>query len=128
MQGQRREESSMLGWFCYRTWFPFKTMRSVLVLSLLLTLLFLALAVLQFALYNGTHEYETLYANHQGCLERTNGNQCENILTIEKDMAPPIAVVYVLQNAYVNHRRYIDSVSPDQLAGICLVRQGRPST
>ncbi len=54
----------MLGWFCYRTWFPFKTMRSVLVLSLLFTLLFLALAVLQFVLYTSTHEHKVLYADY----------------------------------------------------------------
>jgi hypothetical protein len=38
-------------------------------------------------------------------------------LEIEKDMQPPIALVYIVENAYINHRKYIDSVSPDQLAG-----------
>jgi hypothetical protein len=122
MQDQRREDSSWLGWICYRTWYPFKTMRSVLVLSFLFALLFLGLAILQFALYAGTQEHEVIYANHQGCIERTNGKNCETIINIEKDMSPPIAVVYVIQNAYVNHRRYIDSVIPEQLAGICLDR------
>lgn len=103
-------------------------MRSVLILSFLLALLFLALAILQFALYAGTQEHQVIYANHQGCIERTNGTNCESIINIEKDMAPPIAVVYVVQNAYVNHRRYIDSVIPDQLAGIPMDRQERPST
>jgi hypothetical protein len=125
---ESRENRSVLAWFCYRTWYPFSTLRSVLVLAIALGIIFIGLAVLQIALYSGTHEAEVLYANSGGCIERTDGQNCETIIEVTEEMQPPITVLYVLQNAYINHRRYIDSVSPDQLAGPPPPTQARPST
>ena len=81
-QQQSRESRSCLAWFCYRTWYPFKTLRSVLILSVTLGALFIILAIVQLAMYHNTHEYQTMYASNDGCLERTNNEQCETILEI----------------------------------------------
>jgi hypothetical protein len=112
-----RENRGCLSWFFYRTWYPFKTLRSVLILAIILGLLLLGLAILQLAMYSGTREYQLMYASNEGCLDRTSGRQCEGILEVKEDMQPPIALLYVVENAYINHRKYFDSVSPDQLAG-----------
>jgi hypothetical protein len=40
-------------------------------------------------------------------------------------LQPPIAFIYFIQNAYINHRKYIDSFSPEQLAGILLLIIGK---
>ena len=39
-------------------------------------------------------------------------------MEIKENLEPPIAVTYFVQNAYINHRKYVDSVSKDQLMGI----------
>jgi hypothetical protein len=65
---QSRETRSCLAWFCYRTWYPFKTLRSVLVLSSILGAFFIVMAVAQLAMYSKTHEYEVMYASNEGCL------------------------------------------------------------
>lgn len=38
-------------------------------------------------------------------------------MEIKENLEPPIAVTYFVQNAYINHRKYVDSVSKDQLMG-----------
>jgi hypothetical protein len=52
---QGRENNGVLSWFCYKTWYPFKTLRSVLILAIILGVVFIVLAIAQFALYTKTH-------------------------------------------------------------------------
>jgi hypothetical protein len=73
---------------------------------------------MQFYHFMQTNSYGVVYASNEGCLERSDGGKCETIMEIKEDLEPPIAVTYFVQNAYINHRKYVDSVSKDQLMGI----------
>jgi hypothetical protein len=39
-------------------------------------------------------------------------------------MQPPITFLYYIENAYINHRKYLSSYSPDQLQGNILFIEG----
>lgn len=121
------EDRSLLAWFCFKTWFPFKTLRSVLVLSVGLGILFICLAIFQISCYLKSYEFEVIYANNENCIQKSDGQRCQSIIEITQDLQPPIVLLYFIQNAYINHRKYINSVSPGQLAGKVEISQARLS-
>ena len=47
-----------------------------------------------------------------------NGKNCEVTFTVDEDMEAPVYVYYQLDNFYQNHRRYVKSLSFEQLRGI----------
>jgi len=59
-----------------------------------------------------TEEQKSIYLQENG------GFEVDVSLFIEKDMDPPIYVYYELTNYFQNNRRYVRSVSPQQLAGL----------
>lgn len=72
-----------------------------------------------------TDSYGVVYASSEGCLERTDGGKCQTIMEVKEDLQPPIAVTYFVQNAYINHRKYVDSVSVEQLMGTYCTNSGK---
>lgn len=63
---------------------------------------------------------QTDFTNEQKSryLRETGGFNVEVDMRIEKDMNPPIYVYYELTNFFQNNRRYVRSVSPQQMAGV----------
>ena len=41
-------------WLCFKTWYPFSTLRSILFISVLLGVLFLAIALIHFFVYSNS--------------------------------------------------------------------------
>lgn len=122
---RKREDNSALAWFCFKTWKPFRTVRSVMVTSTILGLVLLCLSALQFYHYMQASSYGVVYASNEGCIERSDGGNCETIIEIGENLEPPIVVNYFVQNAYINHRKYVDSVSKDQLMGTYSIKVGK---
>ena len=48
---------------------------------------------------------------------QTVGEECSVEFEVRSEMTHPIYVYYELENFYQNHRRYVQSLSPDQLKG-----------
>mmetsp|Transcript_1833 Transcript_1833/g.4202 ORF Transcript_1833/g.4202 Transcript_1833/m.4202 type:complete len:448 (-) Transcript_1833:187-1530(-) len=63
---------------------------------------------------------QTVFTNDQKSryLRENGGYNVTVDLRIEKDMEPPIYAYYELTNFFQNNRRYVRSVSPQQLAGL----------
>lgn len=117
-----------LTWFCYKVYRPFTTVRTLYLTAFALALLFLLLAVLQISVYSSGFHQKVLYSEGSKCLNRSTDDRCEVALEIKQTLQPPILFMYLIENAYINHRKYIDSVSADQLAGTPPPTQARPST
>lgn len=50
---------------------------------------------------------------------------CQMTIDVPTTLHPPVLVMYTLGNAYINHARYINSISPLQLEGNLLLTQDK---
>ena len=104
-------------WLCFKTWYPFSTLRSVLFISVLLGVLFLAIALIHFFVYSNSFASRVTYSVDGKCQGSGTGTNCQVEIEVGQDVPAPILVMYTLSGAYINHRKYINSISPDQLLG-----------
>jgi len=91
-------------------------------MSVLLGVLFLAIAITLFFVYSNSFETSVTYSLDGKCKGSGTGTNCQVSIEIGQDVPAPIFVMYTLSGAYINHRKYINSISPDQLLGKFLDR------
>lgn len=116
-ESQPAQQEGCFHWLCFKTWYPFSTLRSVLILSFVLGIIFISLALIQFFVYSNSFSTWLTYSLDGKCQGSGSGTNCQVQVDLPRDLQPPILLVYTLTGAYINHRRYINSISPDQLLG-----------
>lgn len=119
------EDQGCLQWLCFKTWHPFSSLRSILFLSLVLGVIFIVLSISLFAVYSHNYSYKVIYAENERCTGAGNGTNCQITLNIDHELQPPVLFLYTLDNVYINHRLYIDSISTDQLEGMMTFYSGK---
>ena len=45
------------------------------------------------------------------------GEKCSVKFNVKEDMEGPVYLLYSIKNVYINHRKFLNSYSPDQLKG-----------
>lgn len=66
----------------------------------------------------GVKEIQIDYAEQRNCQSTgLQGQQCSVRFNLPRDMPAPIYLMYSVKNIYINHRRYLNSYSNDQLKG-----------
>ena len=121
------EPMGCLEWLCFKKWQPFKALRNIVITSFIMGLVFLIFAVVLFIVYVNTFEQGVPYSTNGKCLGSSSNNTCHMVIEIAHDLNPPILMMYSIRHAYINHRRYITSISAPQLDGSSPTMQARPS-
>jgi hypothetical protein len=114
----------MWSWLFFRKYNLFDNVRSISICYGLFALLLAFLAILTAVIFTPLQEYDMAYANYNGCITNTidpskshtsASTRCEVSFEITKQMVPPIMFLYYVENAYINHRNEVNSMSKKQL-------------
>lgn len=98
-----------------RAWQPVPTLKSTVVIFIVLGLIFLAFGIALLILSNQIIDYRVQY--DEVCEGDTT---CTVQIEVTEKMESPVFFYYELDNFYQNHRRYLKSRNSDQLSGSVL--------
>ena len=98
-----------------RAWQPVPTLKSTVIIFIVLGLIFLAFGIALLILSNQIIDYRVQYD------EVCEGDAtCTVTIQVTEKMEAPVFFYYELDNFYQNHRRYLKSRNSDQLSGSVL--------
>jgi hypothetical protein len=80
------ENEGCLHWLCFKTWYPFSSLRSILFLSLIFGVIFMVVSISLFAIYSHNYSYKSIYSENGRCQGSGNGTNCQMTLTIDHDL------------------------------------------
>lgn len=107
-----------------KTWQPVLTPVAVIALLLAVAIIFMPIGIVLRDASSNVVQKSIRYDNIADC-EVSYSDTYENLpkvcdvsFTLEKDMNAPIYFYYELHNYYQNYRRYVKSLSSDQLRGV----------
>ena len=97
-------------------WRPVPTITSTTIIFFCFGIVFIVLGIVILVFSNKIEEISIRYDDI--CQEKIkNGEDCEIIFSIKKEMKKKVMIYYQLNGFYQNHRRYVKSKSDSQLNG-----------
>lgn len=56
--------------------------------------------------------YEVIYANERKCVtEKKDASSCTVTISVLNEMEAPVYILYYIENVYINHKKYLNSMS-----------------
>mmetsp|Transcript_17628 Transcript_17628/g.23218 ORF Transcript_17628/g.23218 Transcript_17628/m.23218 type:complete len:379 (+) Transcript_17628:141-1277(+) len=113
-----------------KAWQPILTPKWVISIFLAIGTIFIVIgvvlkqasdSVVEYSIQYGGDGTQEPYATTCDMGYDTATKVCNVTFTLDKDMDGPVYVYYHLTNFYQNHRRYVKSLSSDQLRGLTLI-------
>lgn len=83
-----------------------------------LAIIFLLLGIGTFLLSYKVQNIEVTYANNHLCTSTNlTSTKCSAKFEVPSDIQPPIYLLYKVKNMYINHRKFLNSYSLEQIKG-----------